>query len=256
MGGAAVRLRPDPRERVWGRNGIGEIWYLSDQKLPLLVKFISTSDRLSVQVHPDDGEGVACGKSEMWHILEAEPGATIAMGFREPVTRGQLREAALSGEIERLVRWVEVKAGETYYIPAHTVHAIGAGIVLCEIQQNSDTTYRLYDYGRPRELHLEQALAVADTGEHPGASRPKPLGPGRDELVRCPHFVTELLRLSAGTTHTHGPQQSQLFICLEGEGEIGGRPFAPREVWWIDDQGTPPSLHTEQGASFLRTYVP
>ena len=151
-----IRLTPSLRERVWGRTHlapwyphlatpIGEAWFLSPCELPLLVKWIFTSEKLSVQVHPDDGESESRGKTEMWHILEAEPGAAIAMGFREPLTRERLWEATHTGEVEHLLHWAPVKAGETYFIPAHTVHAIGAGIVLCEIQQNSDVTYRLWD---------------------------------------------------------------------------------------------------------------
>ena len=129
----------------------------------------------------------------MWHILEAEPGATIALGFREPITRERLREATRTGEIEQLLNWMPVKPGETYFIPAHTVHAIGAGIVLCEIQQNSDVTYRLWDYGRPREIHVEKAVPICDLGVHPGASRAVPVGEGREAVVRSKHFVTELV---------------------------------------------------------------
>src|SRR5262249_60619603 len=139
-----MRLTPCLREKVWGRTRlqpwfgdspkpIGEAWFLGDSELPLLIKLLFTSDRLSVQVHPDDGEDGPRGKTEMWHILEAEPGAVIAMGFREPITRERLLEATRTGEVEHLVNWIPVKAGETYYIPAHTVHAIGAGIVLFEI---------------------------------------------------------------------------------------------------------------------------
>ena len=117
-----------------------------------------------MQVHPDDGEDGPRGKTEMWHILEAEPGATIALGFREPMTRERLLESTRTGEIEQLVNWIPVKAGETYFTPAHTVHAIGAGIVLCEIQQNSDVTYRLWDYGRPRAIHVEQAVPICGPG--------------------------------------------------------------------------------------------
>src|SRR4051795_11176666 len=112
----AVRLQPSLRERVWGRlrlapwfpdsdRPIGEAWYLADRDLPLLVKLIFTSEKLSLQVHPDDGEGCVRGKTEMWHILEAEPGATIALGFREPITRERLVDSAQNGEIERLVDW-------------------------------------------------------------------------------------------------------------------------------------------------------
>src|SRR5881227_1152926 len=142
-----VRLKPELRERVWGRTSLApwfrdpgrticEAWYLCDRDLPLLVKLIFTSERLSVQVHPDDGEAGPRGKTEMWHILDAEPSATIALGFREPITRERLWEATRTGEIEALLNWMPVKAGETYFTPAHTVHAIGAGIVLCAIQQN------------------------------------------------------------------------------------------------------------------------
>src|SRR5947209_826694 len=206
-----LRLTPSLRQKVWGKKSlapwfpdsdqsIGEAWYLADRELPLLVKLIFTSERLSVQVHPDDGEDGPRGKTEMWHILDAEPGATIAMGFREPLTRERLWEATRTGEIERLLNWVPVKPGETYFTPAHTVHAIGAGIVLCEIQQNSDVTYRLWDYGRPREIHVEKAVPISDLGAHPGASRGVPVGKGREELVRSRHFITELVRLPAGAS--------------------------------------------------------
>ena len=176
---------------------IGEAWYLADRDLPLLVKMLFTSERLSVQVHPDDGEDGPRGKTEMWHIVDAEPGATIALGFREPITRERLLESTKTGEIERLLNWVPVRAGETYFVPAHTVHAIGGGIVLFEIQQNSDVTYRLWDYGRPREIHVEKAAPISDLGEHPGAARPVPLAPGHAELVRSKYFVTELIEAAA-----------------------------------------------------------
>src|SRR4029077_15045845 len=100
------------------------------------------------------------GKTEMWHILRADPDAKIALGFRQPLSRDELRRALLSGEVENLLRCFPVKQGQTYFVPAGTVHAIGGGIALCEIQQNSDMTYRLYDYGRPRETPPDQAAAV------------------------------------------------------------------------------------------------
>src|SRR5579871_6334921 len=131
-----LRLTPSLREKVWGRKDlapwfpdsavpIGEAWYLADRELPLLIKLLFTSERLSVQVHPDDGEDGPRGKTEMWHILEAEPGASIALGFRQPITREQLVEATRTSEIEQLLNWVEVRPGDTYFTPAHTVHAIG-----------------------------------------------------------------------------------------------------------------------------------
>lgn len=148
---------------------IGEIWFLPDRTagdLPLFIKYLFTSERLSVQVHPDDRHarvrGLAMGKNECWYITDAAPDAVIGLGTRVPLSAEALREAALSGEIEALLDWKPVKAGEFYAVPAGTIHAIGAGITLVEFQQNVDVTYRLYDYGRPRELHLDDALAVAD----------------------------------------------------------------------------------------------
>lgn len=262
-----VRLTPSLREKVWGktclepwfRNSerpVGEAWFLADHELPLLVKLIFTSERLSVQVHPDDGEDGPRGKTEMWHILDAEPGATIAAGFREPITRERLWDATRTGEVERLLNWIPVKAGETYFTPAHTVHAIGAGIVLCEIQQNSDVTYRLWDYGRPREIHVDKAVPISDLTVHPGASKPLPLENGRAELVRSKHFVTELVRLRAGETWTPPAERCQIWICLEGRGQIGEASYAGGEVWLLPEHGSQPEIKPETTAQFLRTWVP
>ena len=262
-----VRLTSSLRYRVWGRRclapwypdapePIGEAWFLADHELPLLVKLIFTSDRLSVQVHPDDGEDGPRGKTEMWHILEAEPGATIALGFKEPITRERLREAARTGEIERLLNWMPVKAGETYFTPAHTVHAIGGGIVLCEIQQKSDITYRLWDYGRPRELHVEKAVPICEVGVHPGPVSPVDLGKGREELVRSKHFVTELVDLPAGGSFAPDAHRCQLWICIAGDARIGSERVRAGEVWLLEDQGPQPGVRAHAPARFLRTWVP
>jgi mannose-6-phosphate isomerase len=261
-----VRLTPSLREKVWGRTRlspwfpdadrpIGEVWYLAEQALPLLVKLLFTSERLSVQVHPDDGEDGPLGKTEMWHILEAEPGASIALGFREPITRERLLESTSTGEIEQLLRWIPVQAGETYFTPAHTVHAIGGGIVLCEIQQHSDVTYRLWDYGRPRELHVAQAAAVSDLGIHPGATHPVALAAGRELLVRSKHFVTEGVRLAAGQEHQPSAERCQLWICLHGRGWIGDEAVRPGEVWLLPETGEQPTVKAEMGMRFLRTHA-
>jgi mannose-6-phosphate isomerase len=262
-----LRLTPSPREKVWGRKrlapwfpdserNIGEVWFLAERELPLLVKLLFTSEKLSIQVHPDDGEGVGRGKTEMWHILEAEPGAQIALGFREPMSRERLREACCSGEIEQLVNWFPVKAGETYFTPAHTVHAIGGGIVLCEIQQHSDVTYRLWDYGRPRETHLDQGVAVADTGVHPGPARPVSIGSGRDLLVRSRHFVTETVCLSAGGRFTLSPEPCQLLVVINGRGAINDQAAQIGEVWHLPEEARASYISTESGLRLLRTYVP
>jgi mannose-6-phosphate isomerase len=246
------RLKATFLEKVWGSTAlepwfpkpaskIGEVWFTAEQQLPVLVKFLFTSDKLSVQVHPDGPQG----KTEMWHILRAEPGAKIALGFREPVSRERLREAARSGEIERLLHWFPVSAGETYFTPARTVHAIGGGIALCEIQQFSDVTYRLYDYGRPRELHLDQAVAISDLRDHPGVSKAMALPGGRKGLVHCEYFETELLEVM-GPMRTIEIEGSALLIFIEGSGKLAGETFHMGEVWlmpagtWrLDFQSTP-----------------
>jgi mannose-6-phosphate isomerase len=207
-------------------------------------------------VHPEDGEDGPLGKTEMWYILAADPSATIALGFKETITRERLREATLTGEVEHLLSWKPVHAGETYFTPAHTVHAIGAGIVLCEIQQNSDVTYRLWDYGRPREIHVEKAVPISDLGPHPGASTPRPIAPGRAELVRSRHFVTELIDLQPGQALTPDPQRCQLFIALEGAAQIDGVETNPGEVWLLPETGEQPAISAPTPARLLRTYVP
>lgn len=162
---------PAPFTAFSGRS-IGEIWFEPPQALSsILVKYIFTSDKLSVQVHPSDAQAKQLGendrgKEECWLILDAEPGATLGIGFREALDGEAIRAAALDGSIEGLMEWYPVKRGDFFYIPAGTVHAIGAGVSLIEIQQNSDITYRLYDYGRPRELHLDKSVAVAKGEPH------------------------------------------------------------------------------------------
>lgn len=164
-------------EKPWGRTRlppmfdppadkrIGEVCFTNGGDLPLLVKYIFADERLSIQVHPDDAQaharGLPSGKTECWYILEAAPGATLGLGLKREVSEEELREAALDGSIEALLDWRPVKADDFYLVPAGTIHAIGAGLTLLEFQQNSDVTYRLYDYGRPRELHVEDGVAVA-----------------------------------------------------------------------------------------------
>jgi mannose-6-phosphate isomerase len=185
-------------EKPWGRTElpsmfgstggrkIGELWFDGPAGAPLLVKYIFTSERLSVQVHPNDEQararGLPSGKSECWYVVEADPGASIGLGLKREVTADELRAAALDGSIVELLDWRPVSAGDFLAVPAGTIHAIGGGISVIEIQQNSDVTYRLYDYGRPRELHLEDALSVADRWPYrEGLARE--VDPGRDEVL-------------------------------------------------------------------------
>ncbi len=164
-------------DKVWGRDHlptpfvapagerIGEIWFEPPPELPaILVKYLFTSEKLSVQVHPSNANALAgeAGKEECWLVLDAEPDARLAIGFERDVTPDEIAAAARDGTIESLLTWHPARAGDLFYLPAGTVHAIGPGLALVEVQQNSDTTFRLYDYGRPRELHLDRAIAVAD----------------------------------------------------------------------------------------------
>jgi len=234
------RLSPRFLEKVWGSEHlepwfpstgakIGEVWFEGSDGLPLLVKFLFTSGKLSVQVHPDDDYAAkhhnSRGKTEMWHVLAAEPGAQIAAGLREPVSAERLRATALSGEIEQLLAWHDARPGDTFFIPAGTVHAIGAGLTLCEIQQLSDITYRLYDYGRPRELHIDESLAVSVRGPHP--ARVEADG---DTLVSCAHFTVTRHRVSGVIQLAHPPD---LLIVIEGEGHIAGEAVRAGEVWHV-----------------------
>lgn len=178
---------------------IGEVWFEPPAALEaLLVKYIFTSEALSVQVHPSDAQTQAAGlgrqgKEECWLVVDAEPGAALGIGFREPLEPDAMRAAALDGSIEHLLEWHPVAAGDFFYIPANTVHAIGAGISLVEIQQNSDITYRLYDYGRPRELHLDEGMAVAQGIPHPPALRTRLAPDGAATLVEGPLFRLDRL---------------------------------------------------------------
>ena len=233
---APIRLTQTFYDKVWGspalapwfpaRQGgkVGEVWLTHEPALPLLFKFLFTTERLSVQVHPDDDYAGrhenSRGKTEMWRILRADSGAEIALGFKQELTRERATEAARSGEIVDLLQWVPVRAGETYFVPAGTVHAIGAGVALCEIQQQSDVTYRLFDYGRPRELHLEKGFAVARLGPYDGQ---------RDK-VSCPYFATEDLAFEGRLSLRTGAKLTVLLI-LEGEGNVAGMPFRMGEGW-------------------------
>ncbi len=185
-------LLPAPFATPPGKR-IGEIWFEPPPDLPqLLVKYLFTSEKLSVQVHPSDAQTEAMGlgrqgKEECWLVIDAEPGAQLGIGFRKPVDAETMRAAALDGSIEGMLEWYPVRAGDFFYIPANTVHAIGGGCSIIEIQQNSDITYRLYDYGRPRELHLEESIAVA-RGEPYGAEFRRHVPAGEVSLVDGPHF--------------------------------------------------------------------
>lgn len=259
------RLDSTALEKVWGTPDTepwyprgtaktGEVWFVAPEEPRLLVKFLFTSEKLSVQVHPGDS-AAGPGKTEMWHVLRAAPGASVALGFVRELSSDEARAAAISGEIESLLRWYPAHPGDTFFVPAGTVHAIGAGLALCEIQQYSDVTYRLYDYGRPRELHLDAALAVANLGCHPGASAPADLDGGRRLLVECPYFHTESIPVNSSLRCQESPR-TELWISLQGEGEIAGQAFQAGEVWVVPTGASAFIIDARHGARLLRVFVP
>lgn len=179
-------------------------------RLPLMVKFLDTADWLSVQVHPDDAYARAheaqtgwLGKAEAWVVLEAEPGAQVIYGVKRPVTREELRAAAQDGTILKLLNFVPVQQGDVIYVPPGTIHALGPGLLVYEVSQRSDLTYRLYDYGRGRELHLDRALDVAR------------LEPPTAEMCRMqagPLLETPWFKLYAAGRHLQAPERSLLAV--------------------------------------------
>src|SRR6202030_4629996 len=170
----------------------------------LLLKLLFTSQPLSIQVHPDDAYarsiGLPNGKTEAWYVLSAAPDAKVALGLKERVTPQQLRQASKDGSIADLVVWHAVSRGDSIFIPAGTIHAIGAGLVIAEIQQRSDATFRLFDHGRQRELHIESAILVADAGPADFQLRPNQLTAERRLLVSSPHFAFERIELAPNSS--------------------------------------------------------
>lgn len=224
---------PAPFNDYQGEERIGEIWFEPPATLDkLLVKYLFTSEALSVQVHPSDAQTIASGngfqgKEECWLILDAEPGAKLGIGFTASIDADAMRAAAQDGSIEKRLAWHEVKSGDFVYIPANTVHAIGAGITLIEVQQNSDITYRLYDYGRPRELHLDMAIAVAEGRPHdPGLRRSLP-GSGHVVLTDGPPFRLDRIDGEISKDALARYVGSLLVIPQEGEVLVSGQTVKP-----------------------------
>lgn len=211
---------------------IGEIWFQRPEDLnqtaplsSLLLKLLFTSAPLSIQVHPDDvfaqSIGLEHGKNEAWYILSAEPGAQVAVGLKEPLSRTQLRAAIKDGSIADLIQWYPVAPGDAIFVPAGTIHSIGAGLVIAEIQQRSDATFRLFDYGRKRDLHVDNGVDVAHTGIAQCQAVPKRLNDARTMLVTNPYFTLEKIDLLPGSEwQIHVEQETWMFI-LAGHAKLG-----------------------------------
>ena len=246
-------------------------------RIPLLVKFIFPEEKLSVQVHPDDAyaeqhEAAAggTGKTEMWYVVTAREGAELRVGLRPDVTPESFRRAIADGTVEDCLERVPVRAGDAVFVPAGTAHTICPGAVLCEIQEHSDITYRVFDYnrvgtdGKPRTLHVRQALNVIRFGEQSG---------GRCDPVRithgavtetffaaCRYFATERWEFRERIAAVTSPEHFDLLIFLDGKGSIefadGAEPYAPAEVWLLPAALGGYQLVPESPTTLLRTYVP
>lgn len=211
---------------------------LAQGRFPLLIKLLDANRWLSVQVHPDDEYGLAhegeFGKTEMWVVLEAEPGAEIIYGFKAGVKRAAFAEALEAGTVEETLHRLPVAAGDVVFVPAGSIHALGPGIIVAEIQQNSDTTYRIYDWGRPRPIHIAQALDVLNFAQiEPGPVMPKDMGQNglhRELIGHCPYFQTERMTLSAGEKYSGR--------CDGGSFEIWGALSGRFDVTWAGDPVT------------------
>jgi mannose-6-phosphate isomerase len=202
----------------------------SDDRFPLLVKFLFTADKLSVQVHPDDEQarkiGQPCGKTECWYALSAQPGAQVALGLKPGVTLEQFKQAIHDIRAEQLLNWVDVHQGDMLYVPAGTVHTISGGLILIETQQTSDITYRLYDYGRGRELHIDEGLTATKLRTNAGKVVYR-ASDTPDVLVRSPFFLVERFGLRESMQAQVTPASPQVVVAVSGSGIVESQGMEP-----------------------------
>jgi mannose-6-phosphate isomerase len=200
--------------------------HISEEWFPILVKLINAKDRLSVQVHPDDKYGREVegemGKTEVWYVIEAFEGANLVVGTKN-CTREQFKEAIETGEFDEFMNKIPVQKGDVYFVKSGLVHAIGKGVIIAEIQQNSDTTYRVYDYNRGRDLHIDKALDVVDLrlrGEKSKGLKLQQKGFSKTYYCLCEHFALELYEVSESFKEGSDNERFYIFTAVEGEGEI------------------------------------
>ena len=212
-----------------GKSALGwKCRFLED--FPLLVKFIDAKDDLSVQVHPDDDYALSnenqFGKNEMWYVIDSKPGAGLYVGFNKDVSRGEVEKRIKNGTVLEILNFYPVKAGDVFFIPAGTIHAIGAGILICEIQQNSNCTYRLYDYSRTdqfgnhRELNLDKALDVLDYNKYEAIDYKNNINSSTKVLGRCKYFESTLYRVKGETELSLEGSYFYAAVCIKGEGTL------------------------------------
>jgi mannose-6-phosphate isomerase len=192
----------------------------AEPEFPLLLKLLAPKEKLSLQVHPDDAfaqqVGYPRGKTECWYVLDAEPGAAVALGFNEGTGPKEIREAIADHTLEDRMQWLPVTPGDMIFVDAGTVHAIGGGLTILETQQTCDITYRLYDYGRPRELHVDDALRVMKEKTRAGKVAPEAAA-GFTRLIKERYFTVDRFELTAGHAHTFETMPvTQIMVVLEG----------------------------------------
>ena len=249
------------------------------QRFPLLLKFLFPEEKLSVQVHPDDETaqsfGEPWGKTECWYVAHAKPGAQIALGLQPGVTVAQFEQAIHDKRAEELLNWINVYQGEMIYVAGGTVHTLGPGSVIVETQQQSDTTYRLYDYGRPRPLHLEQGLgAVKERTASGKVIRPAPIAINggknrRSSMIAAPYFAVDLFELKAPqdfSTIACEKDESrktsvQILVAVEGCGVVEAQGRDPVTLAKGDAVVVPAALQgftvrPQWAIEFLKAYVP
>lgn len=265
---------------LWGEALVGtrSRWATDRGKFPLLVKLLDANRPLSVQVHPPDEYALAhengeLGKTEMWYVLHAGPGAELIYGLSQETTPDDFRAALERGDLADYLHRLPVQAGDTVLIPTGTLHALLEGIVVAEIQQNSDTTYRVYDWGRvgadgkPRPLHVDRALEVIDFGRvRPTASRPEVVGGRRGlvrfELARCPYFVVEKVELEGGAAYKGRCDGAtfEIWGCVTGAAQVhwAGDPVSLAAVRFVLLPAALAefTIRAEGPATLLRAYAP
>jgi len=246
-------------------------------RIPLLVKFIFPEEKLSVQVHPDDAyaekherSAGGVGKTEMWYVVSAREGSAVRVGLHPHVTRETFQRAVVDGTAEGCIGDVAVHAGDAVFVPAGTAHTICPGVVLCEIQQHSDITYRVFDYnrvgadGKPRSLHIRQALEVMTFGEQSGGLC-EPVRIQRGAVTEtfyaaCRHFATERWEFSERIAAVTSLEHFDLLIFLAGHGRIefsgGAEDYAPAQVWLLPAALGAYQLAPDSATTLLRAYVP
>lgn len=225
---------------------VGELWFErgpgAEPDNALLLKLLFTSEPVSIQVHPDDtfarSIGLAHGKTVAWYILSAAPGALVGVGLKRRLTVPELRASIEDGSIASQIAWVPVKKDDVVFVPAGAIHAIGSGLVVAEIEFGCDATFRLFDPGRDRELHVYNATHAAHPGPVGGLAEGVALGEGRTLLVNCPQFVLERIDLASGSTWTLMADHETWLLGLDGGAVIGQTEMSMGQAIYLESDHT------------------